>query len=124
MSSFFVYFKKILDKLNPRVNSGVKLLGFSIFAKILPVQLKMRIFGKVQGVWYRASTAGVARDLKLRGHAKNLPDDSVEVVAVGSEKNLLKLKKWCAQGPTRSMVERIEEEWSENEGSFEDFKVL
>ena len=85
----------------------------------------MKIFGKVQGVWYRASTAGVARDLGLKGYAKNLPDDSVEVVAVGSEKNLLKLKKWCGQGPTGSVVGRIEEEWSKNKEAFEDnFLIL
>ena len=86
--------------------------------------LRLKIFGNVQGVWYRASTAGVARDLELRGYAKNLPDDSVEVVAVGSKENLLKLKKWCKRGPTGSVVERIEEEWSENEENFEDFEVL
>ena len=75
----------------------------------------MKIFGKVQGVWYRASTAGVARDLGLRGYAKNLPDDSVEVVAMGNKENLLKLKKWCERGPSGSRVERIEEKWSEKE---------
>ena len=86
--------------------------------------LKLKVFGDVQGVWYRASTAGVARDLKLKGYAKNLSDDSVEVVATGSEENLLKLKKWCEQGSKHSNVERMEEEWSESEERFEDFEVL
>jgi len=87
--------------------------------------LKLKVLGNVQGVWYRASTAGVARDLKLKGYAKNLPDDSVEIVAVGSKENLLKLKKWCERGPSGSMVERVEEEWSEAEETFEkNFLVL
>ena len=84
----------------------------------------MKIIGSVQNVWYRASTMGVARDLGLTGYAKNLPDSSVEVVAVGEEKNLLKLKSWCQHGSKHSNVEKIEEEWSDTEEAFEDFKVL
>lgn len=68
---------------------------------------------------------GVARDLKLKGYAKNLPDDSVEVVAVGSSKiNLEKLKKWCTHGPTGAQVNHIEEEWSDSAEAFKDFSVL
>jgi acylphosphatase len=89
------------------------------------MQLKMRISGQVQNVWYRASTTGVARDLGLTGYAKNLPDGSVEVVAVGDSKiNLEKLKKWCTHGPTGAMVEKIEEEWSDAEEPFENFLIL
>ena len=86
--------------------------------------LKLKIFGQVQGVWYRASTAGVARHLKLRGFAKNLPDDSVEIVAVGNKINLQRLKKWCEHGPKHSAVEKIEEKWSEDDESFEGFEIL
>ena len=84
----------------------------------------MQITGKVQNVWYRASTAGVARDLGLKGFAKNLPDGSVEIVAVGEKVNLDKLKKWCELGPTGAEVERIEEKWSEVEEKFDDFEIL
>ncbi len=87
--------------------------------------LRLKIFGKVQGVWFRASTANVARDLKLRGYAKNLPDDSVEIMAIGSKENLLKLKKWCEQGSSGSVVERVEDEWSDDKEIFgENFLVL
>jgi acylphosphatase len=89
------------------------------------MQLKMRISGQVQNVWYRASTMGVARDLRLKGYAKNLPDDSVEVIAVGDSKvNLEKLKKWCECGPTGAVVEKIEEKWSDAEEQFKGFLVL
>ena len=88
------------------------------------MQLKMRISGQVQNVWYRASTAGVARDLELRGFAKNLPDQSVEIIAVGKKIELKKLKKWCECGPTGAVVEKIEEEWSDAEEQFKGFLVL
>jgi len=89
------------------------------------MQLKMRISGQVQNVWYRASTMEVAQDLGLKGYAKNLSDNSVEVVAVGSSKiNLEKLKMWCQHGPTGAVVEKIEEEWVEPTEVFEDFSVL
>lgn len=87
------------------------------------MQLKMRIIGKVQGVWYRASTAGVARDLGLTGYAKNLSDGSVELVAVGSKTALDKLRKWCELGPAHAKVDAVEESWSEAEDKFEDFAV-
>ena len=42
------------------------------------------VSGKVQGVFFRASTARQAEQLQLRGWAKNLPDGRVEVLALGS----------------------------------------
>ena len=84
----------------------------------------MKVVGQVQGVWYRASTAGVAQNLKLKGYAKNLSDGSVEIVAVGDEAGLLKLKKWCERGPKHSVVGKIEEEWNGNEQKFAEFLVL
>ncbi|MFH1375420.1 MAG: acylphosphatase [Patescibacteria group bacterium] len=88
------------------------------------MRLKLKIIGQVQGVWYRAGAMDVARGLGLTGYAKNLPDNSVEVVAAGEKQNLEKLKHWCAHGPTGAQVEKIEEEWSDTKESFEDFKVL
>ena len=86
--------------------------------------MKLRIYGKVQGVWYRASTAGVARDLGLKGFAKNLPDGSVQVVAVGKKVKLEKLRKWCERGPASANVECVEEEWCAEDEKFDDFAVI
>ncbi len=88
------------------------------------MQLKMRIIGNVQNVWYRASTAGVARDLELKGFAKNLENGDVEIIAIGEKTNLDKLKKWCELGPSGAVVERIEEKWSDEEENFKDFEIL
>ncbi len=70
------------------------------------MQLEIRVVGKVQNVWFRASTAAVATDLGLRGFAKNLADGSVEVVAVGEKKDLEKLGKWCERFRFRNFLRR------------------
>lgn len=62
------------------------------------------VSGKVQGVFFRASTARVAEELGLRGHARNLPDGRVEVLAVGSATALESLASWLWQGPPRARV--------------------
>lgn len=63
--------------------------------------------GRVQGVWYRASTRDQAERLGLGGHAVNLPDGRVEVVACGSEAALDALAAWLRQGPELAVVEEV-----------------
>ena len=62
------------------------------------------VSGKVQGVFYRASTARLADQLGLRGYARNLPDGRVEVVAVGDAASLEALAGWLGRGPPRARV--------------------
>ncbi|MBA2238212.1 MAG: acylphosphatase, partial [Lysobacter sp.] len=56
------------------------------------------VSGKVQGVWFRASTRDRALALGLSGHAKNLPDGSVEVLASGDPAAVEALAEWLRQG--------------------------
>ena len=53
--------------------------------------------GKVQGVFFRASTREQALKLGLRGYAKNLPDGRVEVLAEGNASALDALERWLDQ---------------------------
>lgn len=62
------------------------------------------VSGTVQGVFFRASTREEARRLGLSGHAKNLPDGSVEVVAVGPTDAVEALAAWLQQGPPMAKV--------------------
>lgn len=62
------------------------------------------VSGKVQGVFFRASTARYAEELGLRGIAQNLPDGRVEVLAVGEPAALDALAEWLRQGPPRARV--------------------
>ena len=62
------------------------------------------ISGRVQGVWFRASTREQAEQLGLAGHAVNLPDGRVEVVACGSEAAVDALASWLWRGPELASV--------------------
>lgn len=62
------------------------------------------ISGRVQGVWFRAATRQEAVRLGLTGHAINLPDGRVEVVACGNAAALDRLGVWLWQGPELAAV--------------------
>lgn len=66
--------------------------------------------GRVQGVFFRASTRDVAVDLSLTGYAKNLPDGSVEVLACGRSEAIDKLAAWLLEGPRTASVSRVDAE--------------
>jgi acylphosphatase len=67
------------------------------------------ILGKVQGVFFRDSTRAQARQLSVRGMARNLPDGSVEVIAHGDEAALEQLLEWLRQGPRHARVDEVRE---------------
>lgn len=68
------------------------------------------VSGRVQGVFYRASTREQALALGLSGHAKNLPDGRVEVLACGSQEALQALQDWLQRGPPMAQVIRVTRE--------------
>lgn len=65
------------------------------------------VSGKVQGVWFRASTREVAVQLGLRGYARNLADRRVEVLAIGDDDAVEALATWLLQGPPLARVDRL-----------------
>ena len=68
------------------------------------------ISGRVQGVFFRASTAREAERLGLNGRAANLDDGRVEVLAAGAVEAIAELERWLADGPRLARVERVESE--------------
>lgn len=67
------------------------------------------VHGRVQGVFYRASTRDEAARLGLRGWVRNLRDGArVELVAEGDDAAVAELVRWCHQGPPHARVERVE----------------
>ena len=66
--------------------------------------------GVVQGVFFRASTREQAERLGLRGHAINLPDGSVEVLAAGDGEAIEQLAQWLRRGPSHARVDSVERE--------------
>ncbi|TCT23534.1 acylphosphatase [Thermomonas haemolytica] len=68
---------------------------------------RFHVSGRVQGVSYRAATRAQAQRLGLRGHARNLADGRVEVLAVGAPQALAALERWLWQGPPLARVAEV-----------------
>jgi len=66
------------------------------------------VTGRVQGVFFRASTRDVAVPLGLSGHAINLPDGGVEVLACGGSHAIDELARWLSAGPPMASVSGLE----------------
>ena len=79
--------------------------------------------GKVQGVFFRASTREQALKLGMRGHAKNLPDGRVEVLAEGDASALDALERWLHVGPPLAKVESVKRSEAEAGGAGQGFGV-
>ena len=62
----------------------------------------------MQGVFYRASTRERAQQLGCRGHARNLADGRVEVLAVGEPAAVDALIEWLWRGPPAAHVQDVE----------------
>ena len=72
------------------------------------VTKRFLVAGRVQGVWVRASTQTEAGRLGLTGHAINLPDGRVEVLAAGPPTAVAELEAWLHGGPPLAKVTSVE----------------
>jgi acylphosphatase len=68
---------------------------------------RCHVTGKVQGVFFRASTRQKALELGCRGYAKNLPDGRVEVLAIGEPQAVASLIEWLWIGPPTARVTAV-----------------
>jgi len=66
------------------------------------------VHGRVQGVFFRASTQREAQRLGLDGWACNLHDGTVLVIARGPRDGVDALQQWLQQGPPLAHVSRVE----------------
>ena len=80
--------------------------------------------GKVQGVWFRASTRDEALMLGLRGYARNLSNGDVEVLAVGDADAIDRLAVWLQQGPPMARVDALQRFASDEITDTQGFEVL
>lgn len=79
--------------------------------------------GKVQGVYYRATTKEMADKMGIKGWVRNSEEGNVEIVASGSEDELEKFIAWCRIGPRRAEVMNLLITSIQNQ-LFEDFKII
>lgn len=68
------------------------------------------VTGRVQGVFFRASTRACALRLGITGSARNRVDGSVEVIASGSALALDELEHWLHAGPPTARVDAVNRE--------------
>ncbi len=73
-----------------------------------PITRHLRIEGRVQGVFYRASLIDEARRLGLAGWVRNRRDGSVEAVVQGPPAAVQALIDWAHQGPPRAQVNAVQ----------------
>ena len=66
--------------------------------------VSIHVTGKVQAVWYRKYTLDKAVELHITGFVKNLPDDSVYIIATGTAEQVQQLVEWCWTGSPGSKV--------------------
>ena len=83
------------------------------------------VSGRVQGVFFRASTASVAHRLGLRGRATNLRDGNVLVIAIGAPAAVEELGRWLHDGPPSARVTDVQESAEDpgNWGRLADFRT-
>jgi acylphosphatase len=85
--------------------------------------LKLKLYGRVQGVGYRDAAYWKARKLGVAGFIMNEPDESVYIEAEADEVVLNEFLTWCRSGPWTAKVERVEVAWGEAAGKFTGFRV-
>jgi len=69
---------------------------------------RVRISGRVQGVFFRDSTREKAEELGLSGYVENTPDGDVEALFEGPSEKIKQMLRWCEQGPPDASVENVE----------------
>lgn len=71
-------------------------------------RLNITVSGKVQGVFFRASTKAVADQLGVKGIIRNQAGGSVYIEAEGDDFSLDSFLDWCKEGPEKAVVQNVE----------------
>jgi acylphosphatase len=87
-------------------------------------RIRLRVSGRVQGIWFRGWTREQALQLGLAGFAKNLADGSVEVLAEGPRGALDALEAACRRGPSSARVAQVTRTEETPAGDLEEFRIL
>ena len=87
------------------------------------VQYHVTVYGRVQGVFFRAETKREADRLTITGWVRNLADGSVEAVIQGEKNNIDRMITWLKQGPPQSRVDEVRLEKSDSCSDFTAFDI-
>uniref|UniRef100_A0A7J3ZK60 Acylphosphatase n=1 Tax=Fervidicoccus fontis TaxID=683846 RepID=A0A7J3ZK60_9CREN len=88
------------------------------------VRTHLRIYGRVQGVFFRAHMRDKALEHGVTGWVRNNPDGSVEAVIEGDLESVMRVVCWALRGPPLARVERVVLEWQKYTGEFSEFRIV
>jgi acylphosphatase len=71
-------------------------------------RVRLRVRGRVQGVFFRAEARARAESLGVSGWIRNADDGTVEAVFEGEEESVSSLVEWCRHGPAGARVDEVE----------------
>jgi len=86
-------------------------------------KVRVIVVGRVQGIWFRASTCDKAKELGVNGYVRNLVNGDVEFVAEGEDPKVDRLIQWARRGPPLARVDDIKVEVLEYNNEYTDFRV-
>ncbi len=85
--------------------------------------LHLMIRGRVQGVWFRASSQDMARKLKIKGWVRNTPEGDVEMHIQGESVHVEQMLSWCHQGPPGARVDSVDVSDSRPDDEYKAFNI-
>ncbi len=85
---------------------------------------KAIISGRVQGVFFRASTQDAARGIGVSGWVRNLPNGKVEALFEGEREKVDLVIDWCRKGPEFSRVDNVDISFEAFKGDIHGFEII
>lgn len=86
-------------------------------------QAQLVVRGRVQGVFFRASSQREAKRLGLTGWVRNRQDGAVELCVEGEEDEVKEMIAWAHRGPSAARVEKVDVRWRGYVGEFAEFRI-
>jgi acylphosphatase len=94
-----------------------------INTKKMKTNKRIKVVGKVQGVFFRKSTKEKARELDITGWVRNEPDGSVLTEIEGHRHSVMAMESWLKKGPERAEVEKLLIEDGKEQG-YREFDII
>jgi acylphosphatase len=73
----------------------------------MTIARKIKIFGRVQGVFFRQGAVNQARTLGVDGWVRNASDGTVEAYLKGEEAAVERMIGWMRRGPSNARIEDV-----------------
>lgn len=83
----------------------------------------IKVYGRVQGVFFRYAAKKKAEELDIKGKARNEDDGSLVIEAEGQEAPLQTFIEWCRRGPPIAHVQKIELQFRSAQNGFTEFVI-